>query len=353
MKSTKKKAVKSPALKKAKLPSLPKLLAQKIYKTGQTRGADDDVIYQNRVVRSSTVLIHYDIWDKVNQPPDGSGIFENGYIALITPKAFFECANINAELKTKGLAIGVNALVFYQLRTDWEKYPPSKRRWVPAVQRFSPLGGQYVARVAGTTAQKTGGRINRGFTTTGMKGAGIRLFEYASKETIEACRLQLEAIFWLCRDSSIVATEFGMKTAEVESRRAWCFQKAEESSLLDFEVLRKKRLVNDDNDTICPLCLQLLSGNGFFSRLMQAEGREVHDLTVTEVNLFHINELRYGSYNHLSYNLGWGHHHCNTVVKDAGIGPTLDWMSGIIDRNVQAGLYKPKSNVISDPITGI
>lgn len=27
----------------------PKLVQTKIYKTGQTRGADDDVIYQNRV----------------------------------------------------------------------------------------------------------------------------------------------------------------------------------------------------------------------------------------------------------------------------------------------------------------
>ena len=37
----------------------PKLVQTKIYKTGQTRGADDDVIYQNRVGRNSTVLIWY------------------------------------------------------------------------------------------------------------------------------------------------------------------------------------------------------------------------------------------------------------------------------------------------------
>ena len=39
------------------LPRLPQLLGRKIYKTGQTRGADDDVIFQNRVGRNSTVLI--------------------------------------------------------------------------------------------------------------------------------------------------------------------------------------------------------------------------------------------------------------------------------------------------------
>ena len=31
---------------------LPKLLTRKLYKTGQTRGADDDEIYQNRVLRT-------------------------------------------------------------------------------------------------------------------------------------------------------------------------------------------------------------------------------------------------------------------------------------------------------------
>ena len=40
-------------------PKLPNLLGRKISKTGQTRGADDDVIYQNRVNRSNTVLIPY------------------------------------------------------------------------------------------------------------------------------------------------------------------------------------------------------------------------------------------------------------------------------------------------------
>ena len=76
-----------------------------------------------------------------------------------------------------------------------------------------------------------------------------------------------------------------------------------------------------------PTVLKKLSGRGFYYRLAQAEGREVPDLTVTEINLFHIDELKYGQYNHRQYNLGWGHHHCNVVVKDSGIYPTLKWMS--------------------------
>ncbi len=34
----------------------PKPVSVKMYKTGQTRGADDDVIFQNRVSRSSTLV---------------------------------------------------------------------------------------------------------------------------------------------------------------------------------------------------------------------------------------------------------------------------------------------------------
>ena len=52
---------------KKKSIKLPKLIESKIYKTGQTRGADDDVIYQNRVNRNSTVLIPYSVYDICSQ----------------------------------------------------------------------------------------------------------------------------------------------------------------------------------------------------------------------------------------------------------------------------------------------
>ncbi len=61
-----------------------------------------------------------------------------------------------------------------------------------------PLGGQYVARVAATTSVDGGEKINRGFTSTKPKGTGIRVYEYASSSITAQCRLQLEALFWLC-----------------------------------------------------------------------------------------------------------------------------------------------------------
>ena len=43
---------------------LPKyqIARKKKSKTGQTRGADDDVIFQNRVSRNNTVLIPFHQW---------------------------------------------------------------------------------------------------------------------------------------------------------------------------------------------------------------------------------------------------------------------------------------------------
>ena len=61
-------------------PKLPPLLERKLSKTGQTRGADDDVIFQNRVSRSNTVLIPFHQWQANPELRDTSNQFECGYI---------------------------------------------------------------------------------------------------------------------------------------------------------------------------------------------------------------------------------------------------------------------------------
>ncbi len=328
---------------RSRLPRLPLLLDRKIYKTGQTRGADDDVIYQNRVLRNSTVLIPYNSWElcKLEEPQ----VYENGFIVLISPDDYFATStwSIETELEEKGLELGVNALVFYETREQWIAYNPVALGWTSAIQRKNPLGGQYVARVPATTAAVNGEKVNLGFTQTGMKGAGIRVYEYASSTTIDYCRQQLEALFWMCRDSDAVAITNGMTAEQVAERKSANLSLCQQNGLLDIGQLIQARTLNRAGYTICPLCLDELSGQGFFNRLEQAEGREVPDLTVTQINLFHIEELRYGLLNHRPYNLGWGHHHCNVVVKDSGIFPTLEWMRGILDRNIAEG-HLPVSN---------
>lgn len=104
------------APKKPKIPKLPATLNTKISKTGQTRGADDDVIYQNRVSRNNTVLIPYSQWDICRTLASGEAQYEKGFIVLLSPEEYFDNPDIDAELATVGLALGQNALVFYETR---------------------------------------------------------------------------------------------------------------------------------------------------------------------------------------------------------------------------------------------
>ena len=327
-----------------RIPKLPTLLDRKIYKTGQTRGADDDEIYQNRVARASTVLIPHSCWLVCDIASGGDAQYENGFIVLVSPDEYFGNPNITAELAANGLAIGANALVFYETRSQWGANNPETLNWRPASSRTNPLGGQYVARISATTASSEGEKIIRGFSVTAMKGAGIRVYEYASTATNQRCRWQLEALFWLCRDAGEIVVANGMLNRDAIIRKEAILSRCEEEGLLDTARLTESRMLNRHGATICPLCLEDFSSQGFFSRMDQAEGREVHDLTITQLNLFHIEELRFGILNHRPYNLGWGHHHCNVVVKDSGITETLEWMQGIVYRNVRDGYLSSANN---------
>lgn len=312
----------------ARLPKLPSLLDRKIYKTGQTRGADDDQIFQNRVGRNSTVLIPLAVWRahetirKLN--------YEKDYIILVPPIDYFEGGT--DALKADGVEVGSNALIFYELRSDWNQWNPEDHGLTIPNSRTAPLGGEYVARIANTTSAGDE-RINHGYTTTGLKGAGIRLYEYAPIDVIQSARVQLEALFWLADDSIQTCIEVGMDEQGVHKRRDLVLADAKQRGLLDYDALRDARTVDEEHKLVCPLCLERLSSLGFMSRMEQAAGRERHDLTVTEINLFHIKELAYGLFNHRPYNLGWGHHHCNVVCKDSGITETLEWMKGVLGRN--------------------
>lgn len=213
---------------RTKKPKLPQLLERKLSKTGQTRGADDDVIYQNRVSRSNTVLIPFHQWQTDPELREMSGQFECGYIVLISPADYFSAADPSDYFNNFHLVLGENALVFYETRADWETYSPDKYGWTYANSRTSPLGGQYAARVPANTSmdEVRSQKVNLGYATQYPKGAGIRLYEYASKRTIKECRLQLEAIFWLCADAVEAMANNGMSLENAKLRRRLILEEA-------------------------------------------------------------------------------------------------------------------------------
>lgn len=310
---------------------LPNIIQQKIYKTGQTRGAEDDVIFQNRVGRNSTVLIPFHEFELCRIAPTNDGIYEKGFIVLIKPEDYFAPAN-EEKIRELGLTLGENLLVFYETRKQWQDYPP-REEWTIPDSRSNPLGGQYVARIPATTAEGEA-KIIRGYDVTALKGAGIRVYEYADSSITNQCRLQLEYEFWKCADiEDFIARS--ADAAALRARKSDIENKAIEQGLADTNHLIRARILDRAGYTICPLCLKRISALGFGDKIQQAEGRDVPDLTVTEVSLFHIRELRTGEFNHKPYNLGWGHHHCNVVVKDSGIHETLEWMKEVIRDNDQ------------------
>lgn len=310
---------------------LPSLVHTKISKTGQTRGADDDDIYQNRVKRNSTVLIPYEEYDNCRIAPTNDGIYENGFIVLIKPETFFN-TSISQKIRIQGLKLGKNMLVFYETRDQWKKHPPLKS-WKVASSRKAPLRGQYIARMPATTSAGEN-KIMEGFNTSSLKGAGIRVYEYADSQCIQKCKIQLEFLFWSCFD--IMDYIHSMPSEQQTQCLTYLSQlkdRAQSLGLLDLQRLKTQRILDNNGHTICPLCLKPISVKEFLRRVQQASGREVPDLTVTEVSLFHIHELRSGEFNHRPYNLGWGHHHCNVVVRDAGIDATLAWMKDVLKNN--------------------
>lgn len=329
---------------KIKAPSLPQLLKSKTYKTGQTRGASDDEIYQNRVGRNSTVIIPYPLFDLCKKAPTNGGIYENGFIVIIKPERYFNNIDLKKDLSDKGLEIGKNTLLFYETRTEWNKYNPEHKGLRPAISRTYPLGGEYIARIPATTSKEQP-KILKGFINTSLKGARIRIYEYADRSTIDTCVEQLEYIYWQCIDAVSTAIQIGMSAEQVKARIASNKQFVEANKLNDNDALIKSRILNSKGNTICPLCLEPLSAIGFYSRLEQAEGREVPDLTITQIKLFHIRELRKGEFNHRPYNLGWGHHHCNVVVKDSGIKETVNWMTDVVKRNQEYDAYQAKIGI--------
>lgn len=233
----------------SRIPSLPKLLDRKIYKTGQTRGADDDVIFQNRVGRNSTVLIPYSQFEVWKTAPDNKGVYENGFIVLVKPEDYFNNKNITEELAKKGLKLGKNTLIFYETREQWNNYNPDKAKLKYAVSRTSPLKGTYVARVPSTTSENDQ-KILRGFTTSGLKGAGIRAYEYASTDINAQCRIQLEYIYWRCTDSNEVAEQQGMTKENIEIRKKAINEKAKEQKLDDEKILKDVRILNEHGHAI-------------------------------------------------------------------------------------------------------
>jgi hypothetical protein len=294
------------------LSGLPEEIAFKINKTKQTRGAQpyDRVVYQNRVNRNGIAVVPYAFRNKL--PADG---FENGYVIMVRPDEYFEVASKVRKDFDPTVKIGDNGFIYYDNRRALLQFPPDPK-WRPKSRGGV---GEVVFRVPATTAIDSNEAANR------VEGdpQGIRFFEYASSEQLKKTCIQLALLAWHTDGIEEVTTEKPPRHLLAEAAKL---------DLWNIERLEKLGVMVDGK-AVCPLCRRPIRATEMMSRVAQAEGREVFDLTITEVNLFHMEDLKPGEYNHKAYSLGWGHHHCNAVARDHGIEKTLNWMAEVLKRN--------------------
>ena len=312
-----------------RLPKLPTLLQSKIYKTGQTRSANDDVVFQNRANRNGTVLIPFESIHLFDISVFTSNRFESGFIVLISPEEYYTNPDALALMKARKLKLGVNTILFYETRAQWNEFNLYKNKLLIAEKRTSPIDGHFVARILSSNS-KDEEKIILGFNTSNCKGAGIRVAEYASLLTIKASHLQLEYLFWLCYNSKEVALDAGMTESEIENRIDAISTACNNQKLSDTDRLYKTRIIDNAKNTICPLCLKKLSAEAFLLNFFESSERSDINKDISPINLFHINQLKIGEFNHAPYNLAWGHQNCNMICKETGVIETIKWMKEVV-----------------------
>ncbi|WPO78276.1 BstXI family restriction endonuclease [Flavobacterium sp. KACC 22761] len=311
-----------------RLPKLPPLLQSKIYKTGQTRSANDDVIYQNRANRNGTVLIPFESINLFDISDFTSNRFESGFIVVLSPEEYYSNPDTPVLMKARKLKLGVNAILLYETRAQWNEFNPYKNKLSVAEKRTSPIDGHFVARIPSSSPKEE--KIILGFNTSSCKGAGIRVAEYAPLSTIKSSHLQLEYLFWLCYNSKEIALGAGMTESEIENRIAAISTACHNQKLANTDRLYKTRIIDNSKNTICPLCLKKLSADAFLLNFFESSEKLDISKEISPINLFYINQLKTGEFNHAPYNLAWGHQNCNMICKETGVIETIKWMKEVV-----------------------
>lgn len=298
------------------LENLPKEILKKIDKTTMTRGAQpyERVPFQNRVRRWNRAVIPLQFHD--SKPAEG---YENGYVVLVRPEEYFDSSKKQPKKEfPQSVVIGNNAFMYYDNRSSWNNFNPQNYDWRPRKlesdsrrNSTSQDVGEFLARVPATTAEI---EVVEGVPQ------GIRFFEYASRHETWKTTMQLAYLAWKTKNIEEFAD------GEISDHLKSVLR---EFNLNDDEKLEKLRVLKNGH-ACCPLCREIINASELMEKVEQAPGREVVDLTITQVNLFHLKDLKPGEFNHGIYKLGWGHYHCNAVARDNGIENTLQWMESVL-----------------------
>jgi hypothetical protein len=333
----------------------------------------------------------------ISKNPDFLKKFENGYAVRISPEEYF---NPSTPLP-KEIELGKNAFVYYKTKSSYIKYPPLDE-WKEVVELYTsnqikPEGvtqewtGEYAAFInnAKPPIISTICQTNNTLSETEKKalmeeyglekvpsqaGLGNFDFDYASKEETQNIKYQMaylilsekgmsNYLYNLClNDITEKEYEFSKKAYAAASKSKDEFFRlynniknqiesyCQEHNLLDFDKLEAIRAWDKRKEQpICPLCLETLEAKDFLEVDAQANGREEEDNTRSKISLMHIHALKPGELNHRTYNLGWGHRHCNTIQEDLDIEEVIQVLRKIVKNN--EGKIPEKDSIPVEKVT--
>lgn len=357
----------------------PRQLRKKIDKTVEARTGKG--IYKRRNNRNYRVVMHYSTYKKIiAENPDFLNKYENGYAVRISPEEYFENNGVLAE----GLELGKNAFVYYKTIDSKRAYEPLPH-WTEVIELYTsnqekPTGaqewvGEYALFINNakpplvSTICKTNNSLSkeeikrlkeqyRLEKVPSQAGLGNFDYDYATKEETLKIKYQLsylmlnvkgmdEYLYELCKND-VVERKYEFPSdayiAAAAGKDAFVnlYQETlrfievfcNEHGLLDLQKLEDIRAWdNNMHEPVCPLCLETLSPEDFLEVESQAYGREEEDNTRSKIALMHIRALKPGELNHRTYNLGWGHRHCNQIQEDQDIETTIHRLRKIVNNN--------------------
>ena len=361
--------------------AFPRALKKKIDKTAEARSGNG--IYKRRNSRAYRVIMQLSTYKNIiTNNPGFLDNFERGYAVRIKPSEYFTEKGEIVKDFPKTLTLGRNAFVYFKTIRDWNRYEQycktsSGEDWEEIVELYTQSKtvpndeqwtGQYCLFISNTIPKKISPICGSGNNIKYIKSLKIKYhlqnvpkqaglgnfdYDYASDDEIKKIKYQLSYMIleipgmkeYLTNILNTTQNEdlglniqrakkSGKLSQYIDSVIGHTKKYCQKNRLLDFDILSDVRAWNKDlRRPICPLCLESTTPEKFFETAVQDEGREEEDNTQSEIVLMHIKGLKPGELNHHTYNLGWGHKHCNTIQGANDIEYTLGLLKDIINNN--------------------
>ena len=264
--------------------------------------------YQNHVSRSNKVIVPYERLAEADL-----NLYSDGWVVRLLPEQYFESPGVPRPEFTGAaptVVVGENAFILYRTHASMAEFPPPDdwevrslaRDGVPVDNRGRAVDdhGHYVVRLSNEgpdrPAQSEG------------PPQGIFAPEYSNEETNYLSKCVLA---WL----TVLSFNSPYTTAQATHLRAILGSEG----LADFGEYETRGAIRHGL-AACPLCLRVVHYEQLHSTISFDEeagllnaGVQVEGATrSTEVNLFHLIPLVYGSLQHSPSFVAWGHAHCNT-----------------------------------------